>query len=149
MNTKPVTLSTLAAMKQRGERIVALTCYDASFAALLEAGGVDVLLVRSVTRVDEPLLSGSAVKFVGTATSGFDHVDVAYLARNNIAFSHAPGSNANSVVEYVLAAIAAVFVDVRTIVNAVERDLFARHQFLNANVDCGESRFVKVPSPDP
>ena len=70
--------------------------------------GVDVLLVRSVTRVDEALLSGSAVKFVGTATSGIDHVDVAYLARNNIAFSHAPGSNANSVVEYVLAAIAAI-----------------------------------------
>lgn len=70
--------------------------------------GVDVLLVRSVTRVDEALLSGSAVKFLGTATSGFDHVDVDYLARNNIGFSHAPGSNANSVVEYVLAAIAAI-----------------------------------------
>ncbi len=70
--------------------------------------GVDVLLVRSVTRVDEALLSGCAVKFVGTATSGFDHVDVEYLLRNNIAFSHAPGSNANSVVEYVLAAIAAI-----------------------------------------
>jgi erythronate-4-phosphate dehydrogenase len=70
--------------------------------------GVDVLFVRSVTRVDEALLGGSAVKFVGTATSGFDHVDREYLARNNIGFSHAPGSNANSVVEYVLAAIAAV-----------------------------------------
>jgi erythronate-4-phosphate dehydrogenase len=69
---------------------------------------VDVLLVRSVTRVDEQLLAGSAVRFVGTATSGVDHVDQAWLQRQGIGFRHAPGSNANSVVEYVLAAIAAV-----------------------------------------
>ena len=68
----------------------------------------DALLVRSVTRVDENLLAGTGVRFVGTATSGFDHVDRAYLASAGIGFSHAPGSNANSVVEYVLAAIAAV-----------------------------------------
>ena len=68
----------------------------------------DVLLVRSVTRVDEELLAGTAVSFVGTATSGFDHVDRAYLDRRGIAFAHAPGSNANSVVEYVLAAVASV-----------------------------------------
>ena len=68
----------------------------------------DALLVRSVTRVDEALLAGTAVRFVGTATSGFDHVDRAYLAGAGIGFSHAPGSNANSVVEYVLTAIATV-----------------------------------------
>lgn len=73
-----------------------------------ELENVDVLLVRSVTRVDEALLAGSAVKFVGTATSGVDHIDRDYLAQNGIGFSRAPGSNANSVVEYVLAAIAAV-----------------------------------------
>ena len=69
---------------------------------------VDVLLVRSVTRVDEALLADSPVKFVGTATSGLDHIDRDYLRRRGIAFAHAPGANANSVVEYVLAAIAAV-----------------------------------------
>src|SRR5881296_2371893 len=42
---KPVTTHELLAMKQRGERIVALTCYDALFARLLDASGVDVLLV--------------------------------------------------------------------------------------------------------
>lgn len=68
----------------------------------------DALLVRSVTRVDEELLAGSRVTFVGTATSGFDHVDRPYLARANIGFAYAPGSNANSVVEYVLTAIAAL-----------------------------------------
>jgi 3-methyl-2-oxobutanoate hydroxymethyltransferase len=41
----PVTLTTLDQMKQRGEKIACLTAYDASFAALLDAGGVDVVLV--------------------------------------------------------------------------------------------------------
>ncbi len=39
------TLTALKAMPGRGEKIAMLTCYDASFAALLEAAGVDVLLV--------------------------------------------------------------------------------------------------------
>lgn len=73
-----------------------------------DLAGADVLLVRSVTAVNEQLLAGSAVRFVGTATSGVDHVDREYLAGQGIGFRHAPGSNANSVVEYVLAAIAAV-----------------------------------------
>ena len=40
-----VTLSTLKAMRERGEKIAVLTCYDASFARTLDAAGVDVLLV--------------------------------------------------------------------------------------------------------
>jgi erythronate-4-phosphate dehydrogenase len=69
---------------------------------------VDVLLVRSVTRVGETLLAGTPVKFVGSATSGIDHIDRDYLEKQGIAFAYAPASNANSVVEYVLSAIAAV-----------------------------------------
>lgn len=69
------------------------------------AAGADVLLVRSVTRVNEALLGGGRARFVGTATSGFDHIDVDYLRRAGIAFAYAPGSNANSVAEYVVAAL--------------------------------------------
>ncbi len=65
----------------------------------------DALLVRSVTRVDRALLEGSTVQFVGTATIGTDHVDTAWLAENDIAFASAPGSNADSVVEYVLSSL--------------------------------------------
>jgi len=65
----------------------------------------DALLVRSITPVNEALLAGSAVRFVGTATIGFDHVDVAYLACNGIGFASAPGSNANSAAEYVIAGL--------------------------------------------
>jgi erythronate-4-phosphate dehydrogenase len=65
----------------------------------------DALLVRSITPVHEQLLSGSRVRFVGTATIGFDHVDLACLERNHIGFASAPGSNANSAAEYVIAAL--------------------------------------------
>lgn len=65
----------------------------------------DALLVRSVTPVDEALLKDSRVRFVGSATIGTDHVDLALLERAGIAFSYAPGSNAGSVAEYVLAAL--------------------------------------------
>ena len=65
----------------------------------------DVLLVRSITPVGTDLLVGSKVRFVGTATIGFDHVDTEYLSQSNIGFASAPGSNANSAAEYVVAAL--------------------------------------------
>ena len=65
----------------------------------------DLLLVRSVTAVNAELLAGSRVRFVATATIGFDHVDVAHLAARGIGFATAAGSNANSVAEYIIAAI--------------------------------------------
>ena len=66
---------------------------------------VDILLVRSVTRVDAQLLAGSRVRFVGTATAGVDHIDTAYLAKAGIEFAAAPGCNARAVGEYVLACV--------------------------------------------
>ncbi len=72
-----------------------------------EVAEADVLLVRSVTKVDEELLQSSPVRFVGSATIGTDHVDQDYLRKRGIAFAHAPGSNAQSVVEYVMAVLLA------------------------------------------
>jgi len=65
----------------------------------------DVLLVRSVTKVNEDLLSGSNVKFVGTCTIGTDHIDQVYLRQRGIGFSAAPGCNANAVVDYVISTL--------------------------------------------
>jgi len=65
----------------------------------------DALLVRSITKVGGDLLDGSKVKFVGTATIGKDHIDEDYLAENGIGFASAPGSNANSVAEYIVSAL--------------------------------------------
>ena len=72
------------------------------------AADADILLVRSITKVNEGLLKGSNVKFVATATIGTDHIDQDYLASAGIGFSSAPGSNANSVAEYVVAALLAL-----------------------------------------
>lgn len=68
----------------------------------------DVLLVRSVTKVNGDLLNGSRVTFVGSATIGVDHVDQHYLAQREIHFANATGCNANAVVEYVLSALFAL-----------------------------------------
>ena len=40
-----ITVNTLRKMKREGEKIAMLTCYEASFAALMDAAGVDMLLV--------------------------------------------------------------------------------------------------------
>ncbi len=68
----------------------------------------DILLVRSITKVNQELLEGSAVKFVATATIGTEHVDQEYLAANGIGFASAPGSNAMSVADYITAALLAL-----------------------------------------
>ncbi len=65
----------------------------------------DALMVRSVTKVNEALLNGKAIKFVGTATAGTDHIDEDFLVRAGIGFSAAPGCNAIAVVEYVFSAL--------------------------------------------
>lgn len=71
-------------------------------AALADA---DILLVRSVTRVDQALLEGSPVRFVGTCTIGTDHLDLPYFAQAGIQWSSAPGCNARGVVDYVLGSL--------------------------------------------
>ncbi len=65
----------------------------------------DILIVRTLTKVNRDLLAGTGVRFVGSATIGYDHVDTAYLKDKGIWFAHAAGSNANSVSEYVLCAL--------------------------------------------
>lgn len=65
----------------------------------------DVLLVRSVTPVNDDLLNGHTLQFVGSATIGTDHVNRDALRARGIPFAHAPGSNADSVADYVIAAL--------------------------------------------
>lgn len=75
-------------------------------AQLLAEYQPDVLLIRSVTPVGEPLLANNnTVQFVGSATIGTDHVDQTYLAARNITFANAAGCSKHSVAQYVLTAI--------------------------------------------
>jgi erythronate-4-phosphate dehydrogenase len=82
--------------------VVPLHASDLRARAIRDA---DALIVRSVTRVDRALLQGTGVRFVGSATSGTDHVDLAYLRSAGIAFSDAAGCNSTAVAEYVIAAL--------------------------------------------
>jgi len=70
--------------------------------AVIEA---DALLIRTRTKCTEDLLEGSPVKFIGTATIGFDHIDTQYCDRKGITWVNAPGCNSSSVQQYIAAAL--------------------------------------------
>jgi erythronate-4-phosphate dehydrogenase len=65
----------------------------------------DALLIRTRTKCSDDLLKGSGVKFIGTATIGFDHIDIQYCNRHNIIWTNAPGCNSSSVQQYIAATL--------------------------------------------
>lgn len=73
-----------------------------------DVADADVLLVRSITHVNETLLKNSTVRFVGSVTAGADHVDTDYLKAAGIAFARADGFNAPPVADYVVSVVAAL-----------------------------------------
>ncbi len=73
----------------------------------------DALIVRTRTKCNQALLENSKVRFVATATIGFDHLDTAGLSACKIQWSNAPGCNAVSVKNYIASALAAMDVPLR------------------------------------
>jgi erythronate-4-phosphate dehydrogenase len=67
--------------------------------------GADALLIRTRTKCTESLLKGTGIKFIGTATIGFDHIDTRYCKKNKIFWTNAPGCNSSSVQQYMAAAL--------------------------------------------
>lgn len=65
----------------------------------------DALIIRTRTRCDRSLLSGTRVRFIATATIGFDHIDTDYCRRAGIEWVNAPGCNAGSVNQYLTSAL--------------------------------------------
>lgn len=65
----------------------------------------DALIIRTRTRCDEKLLKGSKVKFIASATIGYDHIDAEYCRKNNIRWTNAPSCNALSVAQYLASAL--------------------------------------------
>ncbi len=65
----------------------------------------DALVIRTRTQCNHELLSGTSVKFIASATIGFDHIDTEYCIKNNISWTNAPGCNAGSVQQYIAAAM--------------------------------------------
>jgi len=65
----------------------------------------DALITRTRTICDENLLSGTKVKFIGTATIGYDHIDTSWCEKNGIFWTNAPGCNSGSVYQYIASVI--------------------------------------------
>jgi erythronate-4-phosphate dehydrogenase len=76
----------------------------------LDLTGFDALLIRSVTKIRKEFINGlpSSLKFIGTGSSGSDHVDKELLKKRDIHFADAKGSNANVVAEYVVTSLIAL-----------------------------------------
>lgn len=94
-----------------------ITCLPGRTMQPADLRDADALLVRSVTKVDACLLQQSNLRFVGTCTIGTDHVDETYLEAHDIAFASAPGCNAAAVVDYVVAAMLAIYNDLSLLKN--------------------------------
>lgn len=103
-------------MKIVADENLAFTDYFfSSFGTVVQCGGrqlqhdqvkdADALIVRSVTRVDEALIDQTPIQFVGSATIGTDHLDIAALDKHQITWANAPGCNAQAVAEYVITAL--------------------------------------------
>ncbi len=65
----------------------------------------EALFVRTRTKCNASLLDGTAVRFIGTATIGYDHIDKEYCKEHGIVWANAPGCNANAVLQYVESSI--------------------------------------------
>lgn len=65
----------------------------------------DALIIRTRTFCNKSLLSGTKVKFIATATIGYDHIDTDFCLRNGIQWTNAPGCNAKSVEQYIASAL--------------------------------------------
>ncbi|MFW6227299.1 MAG: 4-phosphoerythronate dehydrogenase PdxB [Bacteroidota bacterium] len=68
----------------------------------------DALIVRTRTKCNQELLEGTSVKFIASATIGFDHIDTEFCRDNRIAWTNAPGCNASSVKQYIASALAEI-----------------------------------------
>ena len=65
----------------------------------------DALIIRTRTTCDRSLLEGTKVRFIASATIGFNHIDTAFCEANNIFWTNAAGCNSSSVLEYIAAAL--------------------------------------------
>ncbi|AFA41292.1 erythronate-4-phosphate dehydrogenase [Wigglesworthia glossinidia endosymbiont of Glossina morsitans morsitans (Yale colony)] len=66
---------------------------------------IDILIIKSTTTINKQLLNNTKIKFIGSVTSGIDHVDLMWLKKKQIHFHFSPGCNSIAVAEYVLSCL--------------------------------------------
>lgn len=95
-------------IRGKAERLGTCTYLPGRAITAQDVRQADALIIRTRTKVDSTLLSGSSVRFVATATIGFDHIDTEWLDAHGIAWTNCPGCNATSVAQYVTTALEAL-----------------------------------------
>jgi len=73
-----------------------------------EVSNADGLIIRTRTNVNEELIGNSSVRFVATATIGYDHIDTEYCDDHNIFWTNSPACNSGSVMQYIAACLASL-----------------------------------------
>lgn len=86
------------AIEQIADEVIFLSGKDFTAEAVRDA---DALIIRTRTHCNKELLDGSSVKFIATATIGFDHIDTDYCREAGITWTNAPGCNSGSVAQYI------------------------------------------------
>lgn len=89
-------------IEQIADEVLYLSASDFTPEAVHDA---DAMVIRTRTRCGRALLQGSRVKFIVTATIGFDHIDTAYCQESGITWANCPGCNASSVMQYIHSAL--------------------------------------------
>ena len=74
----------------------------------------NAIITRTRTKCNATILDGSNVKFIATATIGFDHIDTTYCGSNNIIWTNAPGCNSGSVAQYLASTLLNLTIDNKT-----------------------------------
>jgi erythronate-4-phosphate dehydrogenase len=87
---------------EKGATVVYLPGNKIEAADVVDA---DALIVRTRTKCNEKLLKNSSVKFIATATIGYDHIDTEFCKNNGIEWTNAPGCNSSSVEQYIVSAL--------------------------------------------
>lgn len=90
------------ALETMGHNVVAMPGTAISAHDVVDA---DALFVRTRTACNEALLRGSGVRFIGTATIGYDHIDAEYCAAGGVKWASAAGCNSGAVLQYVQSAL--------------------------------------------
>jgi erythronate-4-phosphate dehydrogenase len=70
-----------------------------------EIKDADALIIRTRTKCDKELLAGTNIKFIASATIGYDHIDTGFCEENNICWTNSPGCNSSSVAQYITSAL--------------------------------------------
>ncbi|MDF1574826.1 MAG: 4-phosphoerythronate dehydrogenase PdxB [Bacteroidales bacterium] len=92
----------LAGALEDRARVEYLPGSEISRKQLLDA---DALIIRTRTRCNRELLEGTSIRFIASATIGYDHIDTSYCTENGIGWTNAPGCNSSSVEQYVVSAL--------------------------------------------